>query len=121
MDEQINNLFPGWECTDPDTYQYRFDNSDGSYTFKQFDWLQEGIISADRENPDATVIEHKDDDYYWNKETINLANFEDNKIDEYISAYGYRQDIDGEWVDENDFRIEPEIIAECIFECIING
>lgn len=115
--------YPSWECTDPDEYQYRFDNKDGSYTFKQFNSLDYRINTEDYQDAETFIDTVWDNATFWHEKTINLADYTTEQINDYVSAYDYLPKYahtpHREWFDATGEPVADEIIAECIFESII--
>ena len=87
-----------WKCTDPDNNQFGRKIGDKLYEFRQ-----------DMKYPDGKVVKVR--------ETIDLNEYSNKEIDEYLSCYGWSIEIlkkdhspeDAEW-----------LYAECIFEQTLN-
>lgn len=109
-DNTINFDTSNWECTDVDQMQFcrkvndhvfeyiQLKDVDGDYSvyFKNknaLDYLN-GITTADE----------------WYQDIIDITDYSDNEIKEYLSAYGGILD------NVNDDVQRNQIIAECIFE-----
>ena len=108
-DNTINFFTPLWECTDVDQMQFcrkindhvfeyiQLKDADGDFSYYKnknaLDYLN-GITTADE----------------WYQDIIDITDYSDDEIKEYLSAYGGILD------NVNDDVQRNQIIAECIFE-----
>lgn len=108
-DNTINFVTSQWECTDIDQMQFcrkindhvfeyiQLKDADGDFAYYKnknaLDYLN-GITTADE----------------WYQDIIDITDYSDDEIKEYLSAYGGILD------NVNDDVQRNQIIAECIFE-----
>lgn len=108
-DNTINFFTPLWECTDVDQMQFCRKIND-----HVFEYIQLKDVDGDSDyfkNKNAldylNGITTADE---WYQDIIDIADYSDDEIKEYLSAYGGILD------NVNDDVQRNQIIAECIFE-----
>lgn len=99
-----------WICTDPDNQQYGRKLSPGVYQFKE--WDRNNYCSSGTCNTPEFKQDNFDNDQYWVDETITMAHYTQEQIQNHISAY-YKDLNEVKETYGDDWEC---IVAECIFE-----
>ena len=108
-DNTINFVTSQWECTDIDQMQFCRKINDHVFEYIQLKDADGGSVyfknknALDYLNGITTADE-------WYQDIIDIADYSDDEIKEYLSAYGGILDNINDGVQRN------QIIAECIFE-----
>ena len=96
-----------WTCTDPDNFQYGRKLSSGVYQFKEWIGDEKPKIPIDKSIKDCF-----DESGNWEEDTIVLKNFDEQEIENHVSAYyGSLKELKESCGDDWEW-----IVAECIFE-----
>ena len=103
-------LQENWTCTDPDSFQYGRRVCEGVYEFKEFD-RNNYVILPNEVSKFLDTQENKTNPEIWVCRIIDLSNYSEDQIKEYIKPYyNSIQQI------KDDYEDWQWIIAECIFE-----
>lgn len=108
----VKNTPNGWTCTDPDNYQFRRDNEDGSYTFKEIKTAEQKqhLTNFPKTFDYVFTTIHE----LWKQATIFITDYSRRDIHEILSAFYSEQQIPE--VADIDNPAHHALIAECIFE-----
>ncbi len=102
----------GWVCTDPDNFQFRRDNEDGSFTFRELD--MQTIKNSIYEVPKYLHIVWNIKTDYWKKGTIFLTDYSRREIKECLLTFYTEKQI--EEIADIDNPKHHALIAEHLFE-----
>lgn len=104
----------GWVCTDPDNFQFRKDNEDGSYTFKELIKNKEVVQILFINAPQFFSIIWGELHSYWKQGTIFLTDFSRREIKECLLTFYTEKQI--EEIADIDNPKHHALIAEHLFE-----
>ena len=112
-DKTIHFNVEDWHCTDPDQYQYFRKVNDTTFEYIQ---LKDGYFSKLADDKNLTernlleVLNNNTMDCDWYNGEIDVTDYTEEKIKDYLSPYGGILDGVTDEVERN------QLIAECIFE-----
>ena len=121
------DILKNWSCTDTDTLQFCKKVTDNIFELKEFNMMELNPnttsnmnIVEDKQKLSHIVFAEKywDKEEFWVEEVIDLNDYSEEEIREYMEAYEY--DYDGENVIFPTGQCYPDnaLIAETIFEQI---
>ena len=121
------DILKDWVCTDPDTLQFCKKLSEKVFELKEFNMVELNPNTTSNMNyvKDKQKLPHLvfaekywNEEELWVEEEIDLDDYSEEEIQEYMDAYGY--DYDGENVifPTGQFYPNNALIAETIFEQI---